>query len=82
MPVSTEEVRRLLLSQPPREIAAVLKEWRADQRFSQAEAAVHLGVPVRTLQEGFTRALAPALPWTFAESTPRFQLVATATCWP
>lgn len=50
MPVSTEEVRRLLLSQPPREIAAVLKEWRADQRFSQAEAAVHLGVPVRTLQ--------------------------------
>lgn len=28
----------------------MLKEWRAHHRFSQAEAAINLGVPLRTLQ--------------------------------
>lgn len=50
MPLSSDELRRLLLSPPTRDIAAVLKEWRVHQGFSQVEAAVHLGVPVRTLQ--------------------------------
>ncbi|MET3905877.1 hypothetical protein ABID59_000198 [Bradyrhizobium sp. S3.3.6] len=50
MSISTEELRRLLLSPPTRDIAAVLKEWRAHHGFSQADAAVRLGIPVRTLQ--------------------------------
>jgi hypothetical protein len=50
MAITTDELRRLLLRPPIREVGPLLKEWRAHHRFSQAEAAINLGVPLRTLQ--------------------------------
>lgn len=35
----------------PRTINSQLKKWRARRRLSQRQAAEHLGVPKRTLQE-------------------------------
>ena len=50
MAISIEQLRKLL-AQPPREdTARGLKEWRAQKGLSQTEAAIALGVPVRTLQ--------------------------------
>jgi transcriptional regulator with XRE-family HTH domain len=45
-----DDLRRPLPSGPTRNVAASLKQWRADQGFTQTEAAAHLGVSVRTLQ--------------------------------
>jgi transcriptional regulator with XRE-family HTH domain len=50
MPVSTEELRALLSRPLTGDVAPALKEWRAHCGFSQAEAAIHLGVSLRTLQ--------------------------------
>jgi transcriptional regulator with XRE-family HTH domain len=48
--ISVEKVRELLARPLSDNTASVLKEWRAQAGYSQAEAAIHLGVPVRTLQ--------------------------------
>jgi transcriptional regulator with XRE-family HTH domain len=48
--ISIEEVRRLLTQPLSDSTRTVLKEWRAQTGYSQVEAAVRLGVPVRTLQ--------------------------------
>jgi DNA-binding XRE family transcriptional regulator len=50
MAISTEELRALLNRPLTADIASALKEWRAHYGFSQAEAAIHLGVSLRTLQ--------------------------------
>lgn len=50
MTISVEEVRRLLTQPLSDSTRTVLKEWRAQTGYSQVEAAISLGVPVRTLQ--------------------------------
>jgi len=50
MTMSIEELRRLLASPPTIATANALKEWRTLNRYSQAEGAIRLGVPLRTLQ--------------------------------
>ena len=50
MSISIEEVQRLLARAPSKDTAEALKEWRAQMAYSQAEAAIRLGVPLRTLQ--------------------------------
>lgn len=50
MPLSIEDVRRLLTNPPTVATADALKEWRSRNGYSQIEAAIRLGVPVRTLQ--------------------------------
>ena len=50
MAITIEEVRRLLARAPSKDTAAALKEWRAQMAYSQSEAAIRLGVPLRTLQ--------------------------------
>ncbi|HTZ67303.1 MAG TPA: helix-turn-helix transcriptional regulator [Roseiarcus sp.] len=50
MSITIEEVRRLLAHAPSKDTAEALKEWRAQLAYSQAEAAIRLGVPLRTLQ--------------------------------
>jgi transcriptional regulator with XRE-family HTH domain len=47
---SVEEVRRLLTQPLSDDTAKVLKRWRAQTGYSQVEAAIRLGVSVRTLQ--------------------------------
>jgi DNA-binding transcriptional regulator YiaG len=48
--ISVEELRRLLTQPLSDNTRKVLKEWRARMGYSQVEAAIRLGVPVRTLQ--------------------------------
>jgi hypothetical protein len=48
--ISIGEVRRFLTQPMSDNTAKVLKDWRAQTGYSQAEAAISLGVPVRTLQ--------------------------------
>jgi DNA-binding transcriptional regulator YiaG len=48
--VSIKKVRELLAQAPSDNTAKALKEWRAQTGYSQVEAAIRLGVPVRTLQ--------------------------------
>ncbi len=50
MAISVEALRRLLTQPPTQSSADTLKAWRAEQGFSQVEAAIRLGVPLRTLQ--------------------------------
>jgi transcriptional regulator with XRE-family HTH domain len=50
MSITIEEVRQLLAHAPSKDTAEALKEWRAQLAYSQAEAAIRLGVPLRTLQ--------------------------------
>lgn len=50
MSITIEEVRRLLTIAPSRNAAVALKEWRGQMAYSQTEAAIRLGVPLRTLQ--------------------------------
>jgi transcriptional regulator with XRE-family HTH domain len=50
MSITIEELRRLLTKAPSKDTAKALKEWRAQMDYSQAEAAIRLGVPFRTLQ--------------------------------
>jgi transcriptional regulator with XRE-family HTH domain len=50
MALSTEELRRLLNRPAGSDIANALKEWRFQLGYSQPEAAIHLGVSLRTLQ--------------------------------
>jgi transcriptional regulator with XRE-family HTH domain len=50
MPIMIEEVQRMLAQAPAKDIAEALKEWRGQMAYSQAEAAVRLGVSLRTLQ--------------------------------
>jgi len=50
MSITTEEAQRLLTHPPSKDTAEALKEWRAQMAYSQAEAAIRLGVPLRTLQ--------------------------------
>jgi hypothetical protein len=45
-----EKLRELLSRPPTDDTAKLLKEWRAQAGYSQSEAAIRLGVPVRTLQ--------------------------------
>lgn len=47
---SIEKMRELLMQPPTEDTARALKEWRAHKCLSQTEAAIRLGVPVRTLQ--------------------------------
>jgi transcriptional regulator with XRE-family HTH domain len=48
--ISLEELRRLLAQPLTENISRVLKEWRAREGLSQTEAAIRLGISVRTLQ--------------------------------
>jgi transcriptional regulator with XRE-family HTH domain len=48
--ISIEKARELLAQPPSDDTAKALKEWRAQTGYSQTEAAIRLGVPVRTLQ--------------------------------
>jgi transcriptional regulator with XRE-family HTH domain len=48
--ISIEQLRKLLAQPPTEDTARGLKEWRAQKGLSQTEAAIALGVPVRTLQ--------------------------------
>ena len=48
--ISIEKIRELLAQPPTEDTARALKEWRAQKCLSQTEAAIRLGVPVRTLQ--------------------------------
>jgi transcriptional regulator with XRE-family HTH domain len=50
MRFSVADVRRLLANPPTVATADALKEWRSRNGYSQIEAAIRLGVPVRTLQ--------------------------------
>ena len=50
MSISIEKARELLAHPPSIDTARALKEWRAQAGYSQTEAAIRLGVPVRTLQ--------------------------------
>src|SRR5271168_4030710 len=50
MPIEIDRLRRLLLEPPSGDSAELLKEWRRQESLSQTEAAIRLGVPVRTLQ--------------------------------
>ena len=50
MSITIEEVQRLLTYPPSKDTAEALKEWRAQMAYSQPEAAIRLGVPLRTLQ--------------------------------
>jgi transcriptional regulator with XRE-family HTH domain len=50
VPISLEELRELLAQPPTENLAALLKEWRIREGLSQTEAAIRLGVSVRTLQ--------------------------------
>ena len=48
--VSVKKVRELITRPPSGNTAKTLKQWRAQLGYSQVEAAIRLGVPVRTLQ--------------------------------
>lgn len=48
--ISIEKMRELLALPPTENTARALKEWRAQEGLSQTEAAIRLGVPVRTPQ--------------------------------
>jgi transcriptional regulator with XRE-family HTH domain len=48
--ISVEKMRQLLTRPLSDNTAKVLKEWRTQTGYSQVEAAIRLGVPVRTLQ--------------------------------
>jgi transcriptional regulator with XRE-family HTH domain len=48
--ISVKKVRELVGQPPSGDTAKALKEWRAQTGYSQVEAAIRLGVPVRTLQ--------------------------------
>ncbi len=50
MALQIEELRRLLAQPPAHDTANALKAWRELERLSQTEAAIRLGVSVRTLQ--------------------------------
>ncbi len=50
MPPSIEKLRELLSRPPTEDTANILKDWRAHLGYSQSEAAIRLGVPVRTYQ--------------------------------
>ena len=50
MPISLEELRGLLAQPPTENLAALLKQWRTREGLSQTEAAIRLGVSIRTLQ--------------------------------
>ena len=50
MPATIEEVQRMLTQAPAKDTAEALKAWRAQMAYSQAEAAIRLGVSLRTLQ--------------------------------
>lgn len=47
---SIEKVRQLLAQPPSEDTARALKAWRAAAGYSQTEAAIRLGISVRTLQ--------------------------------
>ena len=61
MPIMIEEVQRMLTQAPAKDIAEALKEWRAQMAYSQAEAAIRLGVSLRTLQ-GWEMGVSDAVP--------------------
>ena len=50
MSITIEEIQRLLTHAPSKDTAEALKQWRAQMAYSQPEAAIRLGVPLRTLQ--------------------------------
>jgi transcriptional regulator with XRE-family HTH domain len=50
MSITIEELQRLLTHCPSKDTAKALKEWRTQMDYSQAEAAIRLGVSLRTLQ--------------------------------
>ena len=50
MSIDLGEVRQLLTRAPSKDTAEALKEWRAQMTYSQPEAAIRLGIPLRTLQ--------------------------------
>jgi transcriptional regulator with XRE-family HTH domain len=50
MTISIEALRQILARPPSADTARALKQWRADANYSQAEAAIRLGVSLRTLQ--------------------------------
>ena len=50
MSISIEALRKLLARPSAEDTANALKAWRAQEGFSQTEAAIRLGVSVRTLQ--------------------------------
>ncbi|MGO9004852.1 MAG: helix-turn-helix domain-containing protein [Beijerinckiaceae bacterium] len=50
MTISVDKARELLAQPPTDDTARALKAWRAQEGYSQSEAAIRLGVPVRTLQ--------------------------------
>jgi transcriptional regulator with XRE-family HTH domain len=71
MRISVEKVRELLARPPSIDTPRALKEWRAQAGYSQTEAAIRLGVPVRTLQG-----------WELGRTMPYPTLLQKAACFP